>query len=81
MVQQVGASRIEGKHARMVLGAREGEGAAQVRVEMHSCRHRPNVTLDIAIHRVGGEPSKLRAVNSRARPGSVNLPRIWASLS
>lgn len=81
VVQQIGASRIECKRARIFLAAREGEGTAKVRVEMHGSGHRPNVPLDIAIHRVDGEQSKLRAVNSRARPGSVGRPVIEVAIA
>src|SRR5580658_9430169 len=81
VVQQIGASRIECKRARIFLASREGEGTAQVRVEMHGSGHRPNVPLDIAIHRVDGEQSKLCAVNSRARPGSVGRPVIEVAIA
>jgi hypothetical protein len=81
VVQQIGASRIECKRARMVLAAREGEGTAQVRVEMHGSGHRPNVPWDIAIYRVDGEQSKLRAVNPWARPRSVGRPVIEVAIA
>ena len=59
MVQQILATRSECKCARMFFAAREGEDAAQVRVEMHGSGHRANVPRNIAIHRVDGEQPKV----------------------
>jgi hypothetical protein len=81
MVQQIRAARTECERARILFAAREGEGTAQVRVEMHGSGHSPNIPRDIAIHRVDGEQSKFCTVNSRARARSVGRPVIEVAIA
>src|SRR5271154_1780491 len=81
MVQQIRAARTEYERARILLAAREGEGTAQVRVEMHGSGHSPNIPRDIAIHRVDGEQSKFCTVSSRALAGSVGGPVIEVAIA